>query len=299
MKRTAPVLLAMLCAVTTASADSYHVQRGDTLTSIARMHNMDVQDVILRNAEFLLDRYRAVCGTKSVQYTKSATRRGYFCNDNRHTSHANTLLAGWKIELPTKEAAASIVEEVTKLPWRRVALVVDATGSMQGNIQHVADHYRAALSRLGKHISGIWLFSDGRVWQVSQHTFLSDYKPTGRIENTYSALLEASKSNPEGIVLITDEEGDDWPRDWRLAHLPPVLAHCLQVQGSGPHLCEPTLTMLTRLVPGSRYVRGLSLSQQPLAQEQKVLPKAVPIELVVPPTAKTAPPDWRYRVFAR
>lgn len=238
------------------AAEPYIVKRGDNLTAIARGLNTSVRDMLVANGPYLLGKYEKTCAKKSTSYRRSPTRRGYFCNDakvSREPVHANTLMAGWKLHVPVAAASSEITSIVQTSKGRRVALVVDATGSMGGNVQRVADEYRAALVSFGRDIIGVWLFSDGRVWQVKAEQ-LAALPTNGEVENTYTALLEAQRSHPDLIVLVTDEPGDDWPSG-AITVTAPVIAHCLPEGGDGDYTCEPTLKRLVA-VTGGTYVRG-------------------------------------------
>jgi hypothetical protein len=281
------------------SAEEYTIKRGDTLRKIVqqqnvgREHPFTVDELLIANPE-LLQRSLENCASKSDAYRTSATRTGYFCNEVRPGKYevgANSIVAGWKVRIPSASAPVEVAATIASVPGRRIALVVDATGSMSGNIGLLADQYRSAIRQHGKEVVGVWLFADGKVWTVRAENFLSEYKTGGGIENTYAALVEANRLRPDAIMLFTDEPGDDWPMDGRFAIAAPVFAHCLPQHGGAVHTCGPTLQKLVRAVPGSRYI---AVAHEPLIanrQQANVPPVSQPPSGHVPPIRRQRPQE--------
>jgi hypothetical protein len=141
--------------------------------------------------------------------------------------------------IPSNATTPEISEAIAKIPGNKIAVVIDDTGSMNDNRRKTAELYLAAINSQGKEIAGVFLYADGQVRKyegggVREIQFQTD----GSRENTFQALQEAAKLSPDAIVLVTDEEGDDW--DWsKTGNLPPVIAHCLPDQGQCE--CRPTL----------------------------------------------------------
>lgn len=285
-----------------AHAETYTVKRGDVLIRIAAAHGVSVQDMLIANGEYLIGKYREVCGKKPPAYVNSPTRRGYFCNDakkSREPVHANTLKAGWQLTIPPKTASATVEQVIASTPGKRVALVVDATASMGGNIGRVAVEYRIASQTYGKSIVGVWFFADGEVWLGKPDDLLA--LPTrGNIENTYGALQKAQESSPDLIVLITDEPGDDWPSG-AIAKFAPIIAHCLPEGGDGEYSCAPTLKRLVAATPGSRYVQGVSqatpLASSDISAGSGTVPPVKRVRPSTPPAQTDGP--WYKGIFGQ
>lgn len=299
MGRFLSVMIGWLMLAGAAPAETYTVKRGDVLLRIAQAHDVSVQDMLIVNGEYLISRFRETCGKKPAAYVHSTTRRGYFCNEakkSREPVHANTLVAGWKLTIPPKTASRAIEQIIAIAPGKRVALVVDATASMGGNIARVAIEYKIASQAYGKSVVGVWLFADGEVWQVKPDDLLA--LPTrGNIENTYGALLKAEESSPDLIVLITDEPGDDWPSG-PYAKFAPIIAHCLPEGGDGEYSCAATLKRLVAGTPGSRYVQGTSRPAQATSDVVVGSGRVPPVKRVhpvTPPPATDTP--WHKNLF--
>lgn len=276
------MVVAFCVCSSAACTEEYVVKRGDTLTAIAQSHGVSVAEILRANGTYLLQKYGRVCGKKSAAYRESETRKGFFCNERkvaRDPVHANTLMAGWSLSMPANEPTSKQITDVVRtVSARSVALVVDATGSMGGNIQRVANEYQAALRMFGKSVSGVWFFADGKVWSVESDRFVERYHPSGSFENTSQALAVATAARPELIILITDEPGDDWD-DAPGTNGVPVIAHCLPENGnlSGVYTCSSTLRALVMRVPGSVYMEGDT-------QDQRASATVPPVRRIVPVT---------------
>ncbi|MBI2483408.1 LysM peptidoglycan-binding domain-containing protein [Candidatus Uhrbacteria bacterium] len=234
---------------------THTVRKGEFLRSIAPQYtNVGWEDVFLANMEFLQGEYENVCNGKSSRYRNNPRRRGTFCNDRYKRPYANTLLPGWKLIIPIGKAPAVIADVIDRTKGEKVAIVVDATGSMANDQRIVALYYSAALRKYGRQITGIWMYGDGQVQHLDPEGFVDFRSTGGNLENTYGALKEAAKSNPDLIVLVTDEPGDDWEWPGLLSSmgLPKVIATCLP-EGSD-YLCEANLKRLVGEV-GGEYVR--------------------------------------------
>lgn len=148
-----------------------------------------------------------------------------------------------------------MIEIVENAP-EPIALVIDDTGSMSNDRQIVMIWYLAIAHAQNKRVVGVWLYSNGNVEYVNPRGTVT-LSTTGGIENTYGALAEAagSRPRPSSILLVTDEQGDDWG-DWsRVNALPPVFGHCLP---DGGYIgCEENLQRLARETGGG-YIRGAS-----------------------------------------
>ncbi len=252
------------------------VAKGEFLMEIAPKYGVGWEEILLANEEFLKNSYEAACkGHKEKEEQKLekankksakgrgglpgkgkkgkrvAAKKSYFCNEKYNRPYGNTLLPGWVITVPAKSAPPMISAIVANIVGKRVALVVDDTGSMNNDIAEVGQFYMAAVREAGKELVGVWLFADGvvRKYDAGGVRFLTQ----GNFENTYGALSAAAKESPDVIILVTDEPGDDW--NWKeTKKLPPVVGHCLPEDGR--YLCERNLTLVAQDT-GGRYVQGI------------------------------------------
>ncbi|MBI4433634.1 hypothetical protein HY632_02595 [Candidatus Uhrbacteria bacterium] len=231
------------------------VKKDEFLRNIAPQYvNVGWEDVFLANMEFLQGEYDRVCSRKSSRYRNNPKRRGTFCNDRYKRPYANTLLPGWKLIVPLGKAPPEIDAVVGRTEGKRVALVVDTTGSMANDQRIVALFYSAALRKHGRQLTGVWLYGDGHVQRLDPDGFLRFSSYGGQLENTHGALKAATESQPDLIVLVTDEPGDDWvwPGPLSSMGLPKVIATCLSEDGD--YLCEGNLQRLVKET-GGEYVR--------------------------------------------
>lgn len=247
MKRIFAILLSVVvfvCGSVVHAADTHIVERGDYLIKIAKEYDLDWRAVMLANETHLRDLYESRCSLLKKRYTKSKARKGHYCLDraDRPRPWANSLKPGDVLTIPAKEISPTVDDVVRLAAGKRVALVIDDTGSMDDDRRRVSQMYLAALKKYSKDLIGVWLYADGEVRQYKGHGV--QLSTTGRYENTHAALREAAKQHPDYIVLVTDEAGDDW--DWgTVASLPRVIAHCLAASECGRSLGE-----LVRLTNG-------------------------------------------------
>jgi len=240
----------------------YVVQRGDYIDKIAAKLNVSPSEMVLVNRAMLQQKFDETCGKFSVSYTNNSRRDGLFCNERFKDPFKNTLRAGWALDIPESQPQApasaqvqTAVETHTKR-GDKVSIVIDATGSMSEDREIAAQLYMAALRKHGRNIQSVYLYRDGKVWSLSSPdatTIREEVGNTGGEENTYEALLKATKDGSDAIILITDEPGDDWPwdRNQRLAHVQPVIATCLSDYGQ--YGCETNLRRIATET-GGQYV---------------------------------------------
>lgn len=246
-----------------SQASEYIVQKGDSIEGVARKFDLVPKELFKAN-EKALQEAAATC--------RPSRRSGYFCNSRRANTTwsmiANTLPLGQKLTIPgggyvyggsiptiNPAMSAAVAEMIADPTKKRVAIIVDETGSMGGNALALLRLYRETVrAHADKTITGVWLFRDGQVRRVEPDAFEAQYKPQGYVENTYASLLDAQKSNPDILVLITDEPGDDWPADWKLKLTSAVIAHCLPEGGrKGEFSCRHTLKALPQVL----YFEGM------------------------------------------
>lgn len=233
------------------------VKRGQYLQWIASRYDVGWEAMLLANEDFLRERYGEVCNRLSQKFRNRqrdrGTRKGglYYCNDQFNRPYGNTLRPGWRLAVPAATAPAQIDDVVADMKGNRIALVIDDTGSMSDDLEKVGEFYLAALRKYKKQLVGVWLYADGQVrkYEAGGVRFFAE----GQLENTFGALSEAAREKPDIIVLVTDEQGDDWR--WPLVgRLPPVVAHCLRDRQE--NLCQDNLQRLAKQTQG-RYVPGI------------------------------------------
>lgn len=236
-----------------AKPEEHIVKYGEFLISIAEHYNVNWEALLLCNEKFLQEKYEETCKQYSRNYRDNARRRGHFCNDRLERPYGNTLLPGWKLLIPADTAPTEIVRAVINIKGNNVAIVIDDTGSMNNDRQRVSEWYMAALHLWNKNIAGVWLFRDGQIrrYQSGGVTF----QTVGVIENTHAALMAAAAVNPDAIILVTDEPGDDW--NWEtVRYLPPVVGHCTDTADQRFVLCQQNLQRLAKETNG-QYITGL------------------------------------------
>lgn len=240
-------------AETNQVSTTHRVRRGEVLTTIATHYKIDIASMMLANETYLRDKYTDVCGELSKSFRTRKRDRGtrggglFYCNDRLRRPYGNTLQPGWMLVVPADTAPTSVKDAIAKITGNRIAIVIDDTGSMNDDREKVSQFYLAALRQYGKRLTHVWLYSDGRVrrYEGGNVSFLT----SGGRENTYGALRAAAAEKPDAIVLVTDEQGDDW--DWAgVKSLPPVIAHCLSWE------CEVNLQRLKQETRG-QYLTGL------------------------------------------
>lgn len=245
-------------AGTTVPSHEYTVVRGDSLWLIGPREGVDYLQLAVFNRESLVEKYEERC-TQLLDRYRNRHKRGWYCNDRRRDAWANSLKPGDILRIPepppalvTKEVA-QIAEVVREAP-EPIAIVVDDTGSMSEDRQTTMDWYLAIANAEGKKVEGVYLYADNSVERVTPDGRV-ELRTTGSYENTYGALRQANETHPRSILLITDEEGDDW--DWaRVGELPPVYGHCLKDAYDNRYLCEDTLERLAKAT-GGRHIRGV------------------------------------------
>ncbi len=237
---------------------AYRVERGDILHSIAIDHGVGVEALLLHNEPYLKAKYEQKCKKFGALYRDNPKRKGLFCNDRYHRPYGNTLMPGWILHLPFTSAPANISQAVAGITGKRIALVIDDTGSMGNDRRDVGEFYLAALRAHGKEIVGVYVFANGEVRKFTANGNIdSMLLNEGDQENTFGALTVANADHPDEIILVTDEAGDDW--DWDVLdqqRFPPVIAHCLPTD-SGLNGCESTLHRLADHTRG-QYVSSLN-----------------------------------------
>lgn len=242
-----------------APSSEYVVQHGDSLWTIGLREGVDYLQIAVTNRAYLVAKYDERC-TQLLGRYRIRHKRGWYCNDRRADTWANSLKPGDLLDIPEAlpaEAPPEIKEmiEIVENAPEPIALVIDDTGSMSDDRQVVMGWYLAIAHDKGKEVTGVWLYSNGNVEYVNPRGTVT-LSTTGGIENTFGALSEAagSRPRPASILLVTDEQGDDW--DWsRVNALPPVFGHCLP---EGGYIgCEENLQRLARETGGG-YIRGAS-----------------------------------------
>jgi len=231
-----------------AMHEVYTVKRGDFLRKIAQEHGVEWEAMLLVNEEYLKAKYEEVCVNGQVRLKHSL-----FCNDKYKRPYGNTLSPGWEIKIPANSAPQNVNQAVAQIQGKRVALVIDDSGSIGNDRKMVSEWYLAAFKTHGKEIIGVWLYSDGHIRHYTQAAEVV-LRAAGSYENTYSALRAAAQEKPDSIVLVTDEPGDDWGNWSGVESLPPVVAHCLP---DPLHMsCEANLKRLAAATHG-QYMMGL------------------------------------------
>lgn len=265
LRITLSVLVFAFCGTVALSAE-YVVQKGNNLSWIAAQHGVAREAMIMANEAYLQEKYDRICSKRSPEFRNRTENKGalkgglHFCNDRFYRAFANTLVPGMTLAIPEATAPVSIEQTVSAIKGNKVALVIDDTGSMSNKRLQIANYYLAALHGQQK-IQAVYLYADGKVRRVEAagvRDIGSVLVTSGDFENTYQALQEAAKENPDAIILLTDESGDDWPRHLNeMRSLPTVVAHCLPLD-NGIIDCRKTLTDLVRIVgKNSMYVEGL------------------------------------------
>lgn len=231
---------------------THRVARNEYINLIATKYtNVGGPEIVLANEEFLKAKYEEVCDDLSARYRKNSRRHGTFCNDRYNRPYQNTLLPGWQLRIPGGKAPRSIEQAIVNMGnGKTVALVIDDTGSIQNDRLAVATFYTAALHKYGKSLKSICLYNGAEPRCISPEANLEyAMKTSGGYENTHRALNKAAESNPDAIILITDERGEDW--NWNNIKLPPVIGTCIPDQDLVA--CEENLRRLAKMTNG-QYV---------------------------------------------
>lgn len=247
---TAPAPVPAPVEVKEEPPKTYVVKNGDSLIKIGEEHKVSWQEMLLLNEQLLKDKYDRVCAPKSKSYRNR--KKGWYCNDAKdERPYGNTLQAGWELRIPSTVVPKTIDAAVQASVGKRIAIVVDDTGSMLDDRRDVAAFYANASAKYKKDLVGVWLYSEGQVRRYTDAGSVQ-FLASGGHENTWGALQAAAAAKPDTIILVTDEPGDDWPA--QITGIPPVIAHCLPTHGTMD--CEHTLRILVKAVGGA-YISGV------------------------------------------
>lgn len=212
------------------------IKPGEYIITVAAKYGVPWQSVVEANFAMLTDRARLdkLCGNLSAKYRRSAGRRGHFCNElvvvgGQRMLGPNTLQVGEVIRVPTVMTPPEVQASVARIPGTRVVIVVDDTGSMQDDHRTVMQWYIQAAQ--SKNVVRVLTYADNHV-RVYDNAGGVQFQTVGQIENTRAALERAMDFNPDMIVLVTDEPGDDW-RNFKNLKLAPVIAHSLHPDADG------------------------------------------------------------------
>lgn len=222
-------------AIEVDPADTQHnevthvVQSGEYLIAIAKEHQVPWQAVATRNQTDLDQLANERCEKLSERY-RNRTNGGHYCAEQlvyqgRKMYGLNSLQPGDKVIIPL--TSHPVVDSVMQsIPGQSIAIVVDDTGSMGNDISEVSAWYMRATGQFGKDIATVVLYADGFTREY-ESTGQVQFRTTGSVETTRAALEQAAASNPDAIVLVSDEPGDDW-KGFRGLDLPPVYSHSLE-----------------------------------------------------------------------
>lgn len=214
----------------------HSVKAGEYIISIASQYGVPWESIVLANEETLKTNTQKYCAGRSDEYTHGKARRGHFCNyrvfdeKGRPLVYANTLMPEDVLKIPSRTAPEQIQNVINTVRGKRVVVVIDDTGSMGGDDgvddrARVSAWYLQAIQNADKEIVRVVMFAEGSIRELDATSI--DFHTRGGFENTRHALEYANmKFNPDAIVLVTDEPGDDWA-SWKTLHLPPVIAHSL------------------------------------------------------------------------
>lgn len=250
---------------------THTVVRGDTLIGLGEQYGIPWEYIFTLNETLLAEKYPVTC----KGFKKPGDKKYYFCNDSLIKQPAHTLKPGWVLELPQKvvtptpppapelqvasliavsstPSETTIQEVVEQVKTKKVAIVIDDTGSIENNRELIGRFYVQEIEKYQKgNVLGVYLYADEGVRKCSPNDNIR-FETNGMYENTYDALLTASQEKPDAIILITDEPGDDW--NWNaVKQLPPIYAHCITDE-EDYNSCEKNLRLLSNTVPGSQYI---------------------------------------------
>lgn len=209
------------------SPTTHTVRKGEFLIGISNSYGVPWEGVMLLNETELARRAEERCGKLSKRYTHRT--RGYYCNETRYfrgrpMASANSLQPGDVLQIPAQTTPQNVAAAIVAIPGERIAVVIDDTGSMDDDRQRVGAWYTQAIRNSGKKIVRVILYADGRIREYDAGSV--QFQVNGNVENTRGALEYAAGLQPDAIVLISDEPGDDWG-NFRGLRLPPVIAHSL------------------------------------------------------------------------
>ncbi len=207
------------------------VKRGEFLITIAQGYGVPWEAIWATNKDTLKANAAKHCKGKRRSYTHRKGRKGHFCNykvfdeKGQPLVYANTLQIGDKLTIPPATAPEKIQQAVTHVSGNDIVVVIDGTDSMANDRARVSAWYLQAIKNSGKRIKAVVSYSEGNVWTLDvNNPRLETY---GGYENTREALEYAKREhNPDAIILVTDEYGNDCAGFAGLK-LPPVIAHSL------------------------------------------------------------------------
>ncbi len=219
-------------AQTVSRTEAHVVQSGEFLIKIANDHDVPWEAVAVVNETELARINAERCGLLNERYTKNTRRPGHYCNETvviggKPMVNLNSLKAGDVLQIPftTHPVVDAVIRDI---PGQRIAIVIDDTGSMNNDNALVSAWYMRATEELGKELTTVVLYANGHTREFT-NVGKVDFRVSGDVENTRNALEVAAASNPDAIVLVSDEPGDDWKGFWFL-DLPPVYSHSLEVE---------------------------------------------------------------------
>lgn len=149
----------------------------------------------------------------------------------------------------------NIEKAIDKIVGKNIAIVVDDSGSMNNKREEAAQLFKQIAASHAKKITHVYLYADGYVEKYLPGK--EKYLHAGAIENTCGALKMAAQDPAvQGIVLITDEPGDDWALCGDMKRLPPVIANCVidvdeQDRPIVSNVCTETLRTLAARTGGT------------------------------------------------
>lgn len=217
-------------AITAPQSTAHIVQKGEYIIKIAKEQGVPWEAIVLLNEESLRKNADERCKNFKTSYTENPIRHGHYCNklvkdtSGRSLVGANTLQPGDTLLIPPKVSATEIASAVNAVAGKRIVLVIDDTGSMDDDRQRVSAAYMQAIANSGREIVRVLLFADNQIreYDIERPIFYT----TGNRENTRAAIERANTFQPDAIVLVTDEPGDDWDPLYDLVSVP-IIAHSL------------------------------------------------------------------------
>lgn len=238
--------------VETAKFKAYTVEKGDFLVKIGAEQGVPWEAIYLENEAEIAARAEERCSKLSKRYTENRRRKGHYCNElltlnGKSMVAPNSLQPGDELRLPLITVPEQVSQAVASIRGDEIVIVIDDTGSMTEDRQTVSSWYLAEVVKSGKRVTKVILYADGYTRELDPHGSL-DLRTTGDVENTRSALEAAARYNPDAIVLVSDEPGDDW-NGFRGLTLPPVVAHSLDASA------DVNLREVAR-VTGGTFVAG-------------------------------------------
>ena len=242
------------------------VKKGEIINTIADRYRVAREGVILTNANLLIKKYQETCPA-----TEKKNKKGLFCNDSYKRAWANTLLPGWVLQIETTDHSASALGQVnTKaidaamadLPKNtKLAIVLDVSESMSDKMNRAAQYVMSTRKQSGGQLFAMYVYHESvaRIEDVPSDEKLmlsittNSNKLHGRsdVENTKQALKKAFADGAEHVLVISDEEGDDWGNWSEVKTMRPVTAVCMARMS---HTCFESFKKLADMTKG-KYVR--------------------------------------------